>query len=134
VYGSLQFPDVWQALLGRVPRLSTAEAVGWKVIALPDLVYPGLVAAAGTVPGQLAHGLDAEDWTIVDAFENPDYDLVLVDLVQGSQAWAYTNADEAALAAGPWSLKTFAERDLAAYVERVKMWRDQFLDESEGPK
>jgi len=133
VYGSLQVPDVWQALLGRVPQLSAAEAVGWKVIALPDVVYPGLVTAAGTVPGQLVHGLDTNDWTIVDAFENPDYKLDLVDLVLGSQAWAYTSADEVGLKAGSWSLETFVERDLVTYVERVRMWRDRFNGEPEKP-
>lgn len=44
-YGTLLFPEVLTALLGRVANRPEADCSGWRVAALAERVYPGLVAA-----------------------------------------------------------------------------------------
>ncbi|MFC9915370.1 gamma-glutamylcyclotransferase family protein [Streptomyces sp. NPDC127197] len=46
-YGTLQFDAVLEALLGRIPERTSAEAPGWRAAALEGRVYPGLVQAVG---------------------------------------------------------------------------------------
>ncbi|WP_250292550.1 gamma-glutamylcyclotransferase, partial [Frankia sp. CiP1_Cm_nod1] len=43
VYGTLCFPEVARALLGRLPCSRPAAAAGWRAAALPGRAYPGLV-------------------------------------------------------------------------------------------
>jgi hypothetical protein len=59
-YGSLMFDEVLTALIGRLPNRTPAVAPGWRVIALPERVYPGLVQdAEAQAPGILIDGLTA---------------------------------------------------------------------------
>ncbi|WP_445548822.1 gamma-glutamylcyclotransferase, partial [Frankia sp. CiP1_Cm_nod2] len=43
VYGTLCFPEVARALLGRLPCSRPAAAAGWRAAALPGRAYPGPV-------------------------------------------------------------------------------------------
>src|SRR5882757_5454418 len=81
-YGSLMFDEVLIALLGRIPTRTPAIAAGWRVIALPERVYPGLIQASGDAdaPGVLIHGLTAAEWAVLDAFEDNAYQLRQLDL------------------------------------------------------
>src|SRR5260370_11157820 len=71
VYGSLQFPDVLFTLIDRVPDHSPAAAYGWRVAALPERVYPGLVPGQGTAHGYLITGLTAAEWRVPAPLEDP---------------------------------------------------------------
>ncbi|MEV0246220.1 gamma-glutamylcyclotransferase family protein [Nocardia sp. NPDC050712] len=120
-YGTLQFPEVLTALLGRCPRLRSAELRGWRVAALPDRVYPGLVPdPGGLARGMLISGLDAAEWSVLDGFEDDEYDLLPVDFATGS-AWTYvwTAAVEPEL----WHSTEFAAAHLAAFLPRCAQWR-----------
>ncbi|WP_235828508.1 gamma-glutamylcyclotransferase family protein [Actinomadura rubteroloni] len=123
VYGTLQFPDVLRALIGRVPEHEAASAAGWRAAALPGRVYPGLVPAAATVRGVLLSGLALAEWRILDAFEGPGYDREPVLLLDGRSAWVYTYPLEAEVGDDDWSSAAFADRHLPAYVERCAVWR-----------
>lgn len=126
VYGSLQFPDVLRVLLGRVPPLVAATVEGWHVTALPDVVYPGLLPGGGPTKGFVLVDLSREDWKIVDAFEDPIYDLTPLDMADGGTAWAYTCPLASASPSGPWDPREFAERHLSAYLDRCAAWIDRF--------
>src|SRR3989442_15410683 len=75
VYGSLLFPEVLLALLGRLPSRTPATAPGWRVAALPGRPYPGLVPGPGSASGLLMTGLREEEWDTLIAFEGDLYDL-----------------------------------------------------------
>ncbi|SEG72640.1 Gamma-glutamyl cyclotransferase, AIG2-like [Thermomonospora echinospora] len=119
VYGTLRFPEVLQALLGRVPELEPARAVGWRVKALPGVVYPGLVADPGGVAdGLLMTGLSEAERRLLDAYEGESYEPRRMALDDGRRAWTYvwkgrTEPDD-------WNPARFAERDLPAYLDQ---WR-----------
>ncbi|WP_352231338.1 gamma-glutamylcyclotransferase family protein [Actinomadura sp. NBRC 104412] len=57
VYGSLQFPEVLFTLIDRVPDHEPATAEGWRVVTLPERVYPGLIPGQDTARGYLLTGL-----------------------------------------------------------------------------
>ncbi|MCT2593592.1 gamma-glutamylcyclotransferase [Streptomyces sp. N2-109] len=119
VYGTLRFPEVLEALLGRVPEHSPAEAAGWRAAALQEHVFPGLVPAASTtVRGVLLLGLTAEDRRRLDAFEGDAYALRSITLADGRQARAYVWLGE--VLPEDWDADTFAHRDLAAYTARLR--------------
>ena len=122
MYGSLQFPDVLRVLIGRVPDMVPAMAAGWRVTALADVDYPGLVSGDDSAVGHLLADLSWEEWKILDAFENPLYDLTFL-ATSAADAWAYTcPATSTAPIAGGWTMGNFADRHLAEYLVRCARW------------
>ncbi|MFE2973841.1 gamma-glutamylcyclotransferase family protein [Streptomyces sp. NPDC059258] len=118
VYGSLQFDAVLTALIGRVPRQTAAEAPGWRAARLTGRVYPGLVAAPGSVArGRLLTDLSGAEWRLLDAFEDDHYDLLHLPLAAGEGGLAYVWPGAGACPEN-WDGELFRERHLTAYAER----------------
>ncbi|GLY74399.1 gamma-glutamylcyclotransferase family protein [Actinoallomurus iriomotensis] len=132
VYGSLQFPDVLFALIDRVPDHEPAAAKGWRVATLPERVYPGLVSGEATARGFLLTGLAPEEWRVLDAFEDPVYELTRIDLIDGRHGWAYACNPDAEVGADDWSAEEFETRHLPAYVERCAAWRRRYENQAEA--
>ncbi|QIS05014.1 gamma-glutamylcyclotransferase [Nocardia brasiliensis] len=128
-YGTLQFPQMLEVLLGRVPEFTPAAAVGWRAAALPGLLYPGLVPHPGAVaPGVVITGLTPGEWQILDAFEDDDYDLRPIPLQAPPPApWTYLWTGP--VAQDNWDAPTFARTHLASFVEHTREWRTAALNE-----
>ncbi|MFJ4710196.1 gamma-glutamylcyclotransferase family protein [Streptomyces anulatus] len=117
-YGTLQFDAVLEALIGRIPKKVSASAPGWRAAALGGRVYPGLVAAPGSVaPGVLFADLSRREWMILDAFEDDRYDLREVALTSGEQGLAYVWPDGEVLEED-WDAEQFRARHLGDYAAR----------------
>ena len=130
-YGSLLFDPVVDALLGYVPRRQNAVVSGWARFGVPGKPYPVLVATPGcAVAAIVLTGLTREDWRIVDAFENPNYELTsMAVLPTMTNVYAYTGTELMSTGVR-WSVqKFFAEQ--GNYVARVQHWRAEF-DAAEG--
>jgi gamma-glutamylcyclotransferase (GGCT)/AIG2-like uncharacterized protein YtfP len=125
-YGSLLFPEVVQALLGRIPESTPAAVAGWRVAALPGRVYPALVAAEALAKGHLLAGLTRQEWRIIDAFEDHLYDLRRLTLTDGRHGWAYLYADASDVSPDDWDANRFEQHDLAAFVGRCTAWRQRY--------
>ncbi|WP_233510031.1 gamma-glutamylcyclotransferase family protein [Actinomadura craniellae] len=125
VYGTLQFPEVLHALIDRVPAHTPAQAPGWRVTALPERVYPGLVPGQQTAAGYLLTGLSPEEWRVLDAFEDPVYELRRLHLTDNRHGWAYVCNPEADTLDEDWSLEIFTAQHLPAYVDRCAAWRQR---------
>ncbi|WP_069160094.1 gamma-glutamylcyclotransferase family protein [Nocardia altamirensis] len=122
-YGTLQFPEVLEVLLDRVPDLSPTTAPGWRVAALPDRVYPGLVPGTDSVAhGVLLSGLTAGEWAILDAFEDDEYDLRPIALAD-KPLQAYSYIWTAPAAQHNWRPQHFATDHLHHFVTRAAEWR-----------
>lgn len=81
VYGTLQFPEVIKNLIDRVPSMRPARLSDHLAAKLIDRVYPGLVEVSGyTTDGFVIDGLTADDWKILDRFEDFFYELVPVSV------------------------------------------------------
>lgn len=118
-YGTLLFPEVLHALLGREPQSKSASVGGWRVAALKNRTYPGLVAA----PGEITHGrllteLNGHEWRLLDNFEDCRYELRQITLIGGQSSLAYIWVDDAETCSKTWDPQAFASTHLAAYVER----------------
>ncbi|MGW5218250.1 gamma-glutamylcyclotransferase family protein [Nocardia sp. NPDC004085] len=125
VYGTLQFPEVLTALLGRVPSLEPAELTGWRAATLPRRLYPGLVSAAhGRARGAVLSGLTATEWAILDAFEDDEYDLRRVR-VDGRKAPVWTYVWTVAADPADWERDRFAAEHLAGFTARSARWRQE---------
>ncbi|MEV0363975.1 gamma-glutamylcyclotransferase family protein [Nocardia fusca] len=119
-YGTLQIDSVLHTLLGRVPSKSAAQLVGWRAVRLPERPYPGLVPQSNHIAaGHLLTGLSPAEWALLDRFEDPDYDLLQVE-VDGQTASAY--AWRKNFLDLDWNLERFVEDELPAYVERCATW------------
>ncbi|MFD0685879.1 gamma-glutamylcyclotransferase family protein [Actinomadura fibrosa] len=123
VYGTLQFPEVLLALIGRVPELEEAAAEGWRAATVPGHVYPALVRDRVTVPGYLLTGLSSDEWRLLDAFEGPMYELLRLELVDGRYGYTYACRSGVEVGEGVWSAEDFREHHLRAYVEQCAAWR-----------
>ncbi|MER7047035.1 gamma-glutamylcyclotransferase family protein [Streptomyces jumonjinensis] len=117
VYGTLQFPEVLEALLGLIPDSVPATARGWRAAALANRVYPGLVAADDTATGLLLTDLSPEEWRVLDTFEDDWYDLRRLHLASGGHGWAYVWPGDEVLP-GNWDAEAFRSRHLSAYAAR----------------
>ncbi|WP_196814713.1 gamma-glutamylcyclotransferase family protein [Nocardia sp. BMG111209] len=120
-YGTLQAGEVLHTLIGRIPETTPGVANGWRIARLPDRVYPGLVPSAGhTAAGRVITGLTPQEWLLLDRFEDEDYDLELLTLAGGFNAWAYVW--KRAVEPTDWDLDEFSSSDLPAYVDRCAAW------------
>ncbi|MGW6456293.1 gamma-glutamylcyclotransferase family protein [Streptomyces sp. NPDC055078] len=119
VYGTLQFPEVLRALLGRIPRTTPAAASGWRAAALDRRVYPGLVAAEQVATGLRLDDLTPQEWRVLDDFEDDQYALRPIPLSGGTHGWAYVWPDLDVLPEN-WDPEEFRARHLRAYASRCE--------------
>jgi gamma-glutamylcyclotransferase (GGCT)/AIG2-like uncharacterized protein YtfP len=134
VYGSLLFPEVLRALLDRVPDSTSATAIGWRVAALPGRVYPALVPGNRAVAGRLLTGLTANEWRIIDAFEDDVYELRRLTLADELHGWAYICQSEAGTTSDGWNADDFAAKHLVSYVANCVVWRKRYEKRSQSGK
>jgi gamma-glutamylcyclotransferase (GGCT)/AIG2-like uncharacterized protein YtfP len=124
-YGTLRFPDVLAALLDRVPDHTPAIAPGWRVAALHGRIYPVLVPGPGAAGGVLITGLTAEEWHVIDAYEDDFYELRRLTLVDGRTGWAYLTRDPAVALPTDWSPEEFSAGHLEGFAGECVAWRLQ---------
>ncbi|GAB2552277.1 gamma-glutamylcyclotransferase family protein [Nocardia heshunensis] len=125
VYGTLRFGAVLTELIGRVPEMESARLFGRRAAALPGRVYPGLVTAPDSVTdGFLLTGLTADEWRVLDEFEDDEYNLVPVSVTAGHRVgYAWTYAWRAEVADHDWSAAAFEAEQLPRYVGKCAAWR-----------
>ncbi|KAK2601098.1 hypothetical protein N8I77_010570 [Diaporthe amygdali] len=126
-YGSLLLDEVIAALLDRVPEHEPAKAPGYRVSKLPDQSYPGLVHdESSEAPGRIYCGLTPKEWAILDAFENPLYEVQVVTLGDGRKALAYVWTMDLLLGAAGWTTDSMTGTTLERYLKWTKAWRNEY--------
>ena len=99
-YGTLMFPEVWQAVVGRQFSTVAATASGYAIYRVRDAVFPGIVAAGerDKVHGVVYLDVDAASLARLDLFEDDFYRRETLSLIcdDGHQraADAYVVPDE----------------------------------------
>jgi gamma-glutamylcyclotransferase (GGCT)/AIG2-like uncharacterized protein YtfP len=80
-YGTLMFPEVWQAVVGK--RFTTVEGIarGFAIYRVRDAVFPGIIAAEGNEVSGVVY-LDVDDASLarLDRFEDDFYRRVAVSI------------------------------------------------------
>lgn len=74
-YGTLMFPEVWQAVVGRQFATVEATASGYAIYRVRDAVFPGIIAAGDedTVRGVVYLDVDPPSIARLDLFEDDFY-------------------------------------------------------------
>ncbi|KAK4193993.1 hypothetical protein QBC40DRAFT_155043, partial [Triangularia verruculosa] len=126
-YGTLTIDAVMHALLDRVPPSEVATAPGWRAAGLPDLPYPGLVVdPTSNAWGRLYQDLTERECEILDAFENPKYDIAQVTLSSGAKALAYVwPADPPALTT-TWTVGCIDAEGMEDYLAMCAEFRQDW--------
>lgn len=133
VYGSLLFPEVLEAILGRVPDSRQAATWGWRVARLNNRSYPVLTPNDGIAHGRVLTDLSYEEWRTIDEFEDSAYELRPIGLVDGSSALAYLCRESPATVLPNWSIEEFKASELSDYVSMCRKWRrDRRVSGSQG--
>lgn len=130
VYGSLMFPEVWNAVVGRpANRSARVVAHGYSAFCVSGQDYPGLVseADAAVTEGVLIFDLIEEDWQRLDAFEGSFYERVeiRVQLVGGeneethrAQTYLVRDGFRSQLTDELWNAEAFAKTGLSEFIGR----------------
>ncbi|NNL84542.1 MAG: gamma-glutamylcyclotransferase [Myxococcales bacterium] len=126
VYGTLEFPDVLRAVIGRRLHYVTAYAMEHRRALLRGRIYPGLTPCSGrTTRGRLYAGIEARDLARLDDFEGSEYRRreirVAVPRKPVTSAWSYVipAEDASVLSATPWDPDAFARRYRSDYIARL---------------
>lgn len=83
-------------------------------------------AAAAGAPGWLYIDLTEREWALLDAFENPKYNLETITLANGSEALAYVwPADPPALTT-TWTPESINTDGMEEYLTMCVEWRQEW--------
>lgn len=127
-YGTLMFPAIWRAVVGRDAVGDPATAQGYVVYRAPGDVYPVMVQGRAS---QVARGLvyrDLDDATVqkLDDYEAGIYDRVAIAATLDSgetvpcQCYLLRQEYERPADPEPWDAAAFERDALPGYVDRLK--------------
>lgn len=126
VYGTLLLDDVVNALIDRIPHYHDATVLGWRVVCLPQRVYPGLVPSRGEATGKVFTDLTDAEWATLDAFEDPAYTLATVRVLTPVETNSLAYIWRGDHVGEPWSTLDFKRDILADYLDRCRRWRRRY--------
>lgn len=129
-YGTLQVPEVIEAVCGRGFAGEPARLSGYLCRRMRDAGYPGIRPEPGALTvGLLYSGVDQAAFAQLDRFEGEQYERrqVQVETAAGRpvMAAAYVVSPEhlVDLSGDAWDLDSFREHDLAAFRREYRGWR-----------
>lgn len=73
-----------------------------------------------------SRGLSPKDWAILDAFENPLYEVEVVKLEDGRKALAYVWTVDLLAGAAAWTTSSMTGAVLEEYLKWTKIWREDY--------
>jgi gamma-glutamylcyclotransferase (GGCT)/AIG2-like uncharacterized protein YtfP len=126
-YGTLMFPEVWQAVVGRQFETVEAKAHGYAIYRVRDAVFPGIIASGecDCVRGVVYLDVDQPSLTRLDRFEDDFYrrETVWVDCEDGQQrtanAYVVPNENRGVLTEETWQADQFVSSGgLQAFISR----------------
>ena len=125
-YGTLQIPEVMQAVTGALFPSQPAWLEGYARYRLSGLSYPGLRAKEGSMTdGVLYRGVGREALAKLDAFEDTFYHRASLRVTTVSGDWmpaeVYIIPPEHGklIDFRPWSFEEFRRDALAAFLKRL---------------
>lgn len=140
-YGTLMFPDVIAAVIGRVPVAQPASASGFERREVAGQCYPGLVRSLreNTVSGLLYEGLTTREWAELNAYEGEFYELTEIRVSRDGReeaalAYLVPESRRSLLGDAHWDPETFRRLRLASYVAGQPGRTDSDPGHSREPK
>lgn len=124
-YGTLQFPEVMQAVTGLDQKPVVATLSGYQRFKIKERTFPGLIEKENTITdGMLYRDLDKTAIQKLDQFEDVMYQRCFVDVQvnnETEQAFVYVTQKEyeGCLLDQEWSLDEFKRKYLKLYLKRI---------------
>lgn len=78
-----------------------------------------------------SRGLTSKEWAILDAFENPLYEVQAVMLEDGRKALAYVWTVDLLQGAAGWTTDSMTSLVLQDYLDRTRAWRKGYDEQAE---
>jgi gamma-glutamylcyclotransferase (GGCT)/AIG2-like uncharacterized protein YtfP len=129
-YGTLQVPEVMEAVTGRAFPSEAAVLDGYARFIVRRQAYPGILAAPGAAtPGRVYADVDAGSLRRLDRFEGDLYERrrVSVSVAGGECLAAETYVVPATrrhcLSAEPWDIERFIAEELLTFVEQCRRFQ-----------
>jgi gamma-glutamylcyclotransferase (GGCT)/AIG2-like uncharacterized protein YtfP len=128
-YGTLMFPEVWQAVVGRKFSAVDGTATGYKILRVQGAVFPGIVAAddRAATRGVVYLDVDRNSLARLDLFEDDFYErqTLWVDCDDGQRraadAYIVPATNLAVLSDEPWDRSAFvASGGLEHFIRRFQ--------------
>ena len=136
-YGTLEIPQVMEAVTGRALASAEARAKGFAKYLLKGRIYPGMIAVAGAVcSGRVYYHLDRRTLDILDAFEDEVYtrERIEVEVMEGgsleAHAYLIPPLHRECLTSTPWKPDEFMTRHLVRYLEACKAFHREVSERS----
>ncbi|XP_010447586.1 PREDICTED: protein AIG2 A [Camelina sativa] len=137
VYGSLQEPEVVNALLNRVPDRVSAVLSGFHRFRLKGRFYPTILPdGTGEVTGKVLKGITDDELKMLDEFEDVEYDRKAVEVVLTDtseklpvETYVWKNKDDPDLY-GEWDFEEWKRHDKEGFVTATK----KFLEDRRLPE
>jgi gamma-glutamylcyclotransferase (GGCT)/AIG2-like uncharacterized protein YtfP len=131
-YGTLMFPEIWQAVAGRPSAAMRGKLDGFAIYRVRGQLFPGILAAspADVVPGVVYLDVGPEALRRLDQFEDDFYErqAVTVHCDDGqrreAQSYVVPHGRSNVLTTEGWSADEFIARgDLERFVQRFPGFR-----------
>jgi gamma-glutamylcyclotransferase (GGCT)/AIG2-like uncharacterized protein YtfP len=114
-YGTLMFPEVWRAVVGREFATVDGVADGYAIFRVQDAVFPGIMAAGerDQVRGVVYLDVDHASLTRLDLFEDDFYvrQSLWIDCEDGERrsadAYVVPSENQSVLSDDVWNRATF---------------------------
>ena len=128
-YGTLMFPEVWQAVVGRPFATIAGHVSGFALHRVRGAVFPGMIetTTGQRVPGIVYLDVDEDAVARLDQFEDTFYRRQSVPVacddgrLREAQAYLVPEEHRAELTDEPWTYQAFAESgDLGHFMARYK--------------
>lgn len=127
VYGTLMFPNVISAVLGRevtAKELTNATLQNHRRIAVQNEAYPTAIAAMGyRIAGKLLQGVTETEMRLLDAYEGETYARVAVSVVTDTgdhDVFTYLDTHETVPSAlRDWDPEHFENTQMQSYLREL---------------
>jgi gamma-glutamylcyclotransferase (GGCT)/AIG2-like uncharacterized protein YtfP len=128
-YGTLMFPEVWQAVVGRQFATVRATAFGYAIYRVRDAVFPGIIAAdqSDRVRGVVYLDVDPSSIRRLDVFEDDFYRRLTLQLAcddgqrRSADAYVVPNENRNILTNELWDADQFVSTGgLATFIRRFE--------------
>ena len=122
-YGTLEIPDIMEAVTGRSFDSVEALADGYARFLLKGRIYPGMTPVFGhTTSGRVYVEVDEHSLVLLDQFEDEWYVRQLIPVQTAAANWLNAYAyvidpkDKNRLTTEPWIKETFVAKHHSAYL------------------
>ena len=126
-YGTLEFPQVMEAVTGRRFPSISATLEGYARFLIKNAVYPGIIPATGErIDGTLYRNVDPRSMRRLDRYEDSLYVRRAVTVytcdgqVTEAQTYVIPRQQRRALSSKLWDRNQFSRHHLKSYLARLR--------------